>query len=108
MDRPRTCKTDFEYNGKGRRDVGRPRKRWALCDVGTGKEPNPITEKLDSYRRCWGENLLRMDRTKISKITFEHNAKGRRDVGRPRKRWPRGSATRIAQEEKTTDKNAST
>jgi hypothetical protein len=42
---------------------------------------------IDSYRKLWRENVLRMDGSQISKVVFEYNPKGRRDVGRPRKRW---------------------
>jgi hypothetical protein len=42
---------------------------------------------INSHRNIWRENLLRMDRLQISKIAFEYNPKGRRNVGRPRKRW---------------------
>ena len=42
-----------------------------LCDVGKSQGLNPITENIDSYRKCWGGYLLRMDRQTISKIDFE-------------------------------------
>lgn len=42
---------------------------------------------IDSYRKFWGDNLLRMDGLRISKIAYEYNSKGRRNVGHPRKRW---------------------
>jgi hypothetical protein len=42
---------------------------------------------IDSYRKFWGDNLLRMDGLRISKIAYEYNPKGRRNVGHPRNRW---------------------
>lgn len=31
----------------------------------------PIIANIDSYRKCWGEHLLRMDGSQIPKITFK-------------------------------------
>jgi len=46
-----------------------------------------MTANIDSYRKLWGEKVLRMDRSQISEIAFEYNPKGRKDVGPPRNRW---------------------
>jgi hypothetical protein len=45
------------------------------------------TANIDSYRKCWGEHLLRMDGSQILKIPFKYNPKGKREVRCPRKRW---------------------
>ena len=45
-----------------------------------------IMANIDSYRKQWGKHLLRMDGSQIPNIAFQYNPKGRRDVGRPRKR----------------------
>jgi len=45
MDTNRLPKQRLQYKPKGRRNIGRPRKRWRdqlrLEDQGTGKAPNP-------------------------------------------------------------------
>jgi hypothetical protein len=33
----------------------------------------PIIANIDSYRKCWGKHLLRMDGSQIPKITFKYN-----------------------------------
>jgi hypothetical protein len=47
----------------------------------------PTTENIDSYSKQWGEDSLRTDRSRSPKIASEYNPKGRRDEGRPGKRW---------------------
>jgi len=37
----------------------------------------PIIANTDIYRKHWVEQLLRMGRSQILKITFEYNPKGR-------------------------------
>jgi hypothetical protein len=48
---------------------------------------SPITANTDSYRKQWEEHLQSMGGSQIPKFVFEYNPKGKRDVGRPRKRW---------------------
>ena len=56
-------------------------------NIGQGLRVTLISANIYSYRKRWGEHLLRMAGSRISKISFEYNPKGRRYVGHPRKRW---------------------
>ena len=47
-----------------------------------------INDKIkDYYKRKWSEHLARMADSRIPKRTYVHKERGRRSVGRPRKRW---------------------
>jgi len=41
MDNTRLPKHALDYKPRGRRDRGRPRKRWQRVDAGAGQRPNP-------------------------------------------------------------------
>jgi hypothetical protein len=44
------------------------------------------------YKRNWLNHLDRMDNTRLPKYSFTYKPRGRRDRGRPRKRWQRVDA----------------
>ncbi|KAF2897992.1 hypothetical protein ILUMI_08184 [Ignelater luminosus] len=46
-----------------------------------------INERLQEYRTAWTNHLDRMDHTRIPKKTFIYKPKGRRPLGRPKKKW---------------------
>jgi hypothetical protein len=56
-------------------------------NTGQGLKVTPVTSNIYIYRKRRGEHLLKMDGSRIPKIAFEYYPKGRRHVGRPRKRW---------------------
>jgi len=41
MENTRLPKHALNYKPRGRRDRGRPKKRWQCVDAGTGQRPNP-------------------------------------------------------------------
>jgi hypothetical protein len=46
-----------------------------------------ITDKLDIYRTNWHNHLLRMEPYRVPLLVYRYRPTGRRNVGRPRKRW---------------------
>jgi len=51
MDNTRLPKHALNYKARGRRDRGRPRKRWQCVDAGTGQRPNPWRKIMINYRK---------------------------------------------------------
>ena len=46
-----------------------------------------LNERLKENKNNWYEHLRRMDETRIAKRMFNYRPQGRRNVGRPRRRW---------------------
>jgi hypothetical protein len=46
-----------------------------------------IQDKITEYRIRWSAHLQRMDNSRLPKQALLYKPRGRRDVGRPRKRW---------------------
>jgi predicted nucleotidyltransferase len=46
------------------------------------------------YKQNWNNHLERMDNTGLPKHVLNYKPRGRRDCGRPRKRWQRDGAGR--------------
>jgi hypothetical protein len=44
-------------------------------------------EYIKLYQKKWLDHLERMDRSLLPKLAFQYKLRGRRDVGRPRRRW---------------------
>jgi hypothetical protein len=44
------------------------------------------------YKQNWINHLERMDNTRLPKLALNYKPRGRRDRGRPRKRWQRVGA----------------
>jgi len=44
------------------------------------------------YKQNWINHLERMDNTRLPKYALNYKPRGRRDRGRPRKRWQRVDA----------------
>jgi len=58
MDNTRLSKYTLNYKPRGRRDRGRPRKRWQCVDAGTGQRPNPwrkmmLSKFIYQYMHYW-------------------------------------------------------
>ena len=47
------------------------------------------------HKQTWINNLERMDNTRLSKHALNYKPRGRRDRGRPRKRWQRVDAVTV-------------
>jgi hypothetical protein len=46
-----------------------------------------ITEFTYQYRKNWKEHVDRMSSDRIPKVILEYQPKGKRNLGRPLKRW---------------------
>jgi len=56
-------------------DIRNELKTFSLCD------------KIQTYRSDWKDHIQRMPRTRFPRAALNYTPKGRRDRGRPRKRW---------------------
>jgi len=67
-------------------------------------EISGIQDVRSKYKQNWINQLERMDNTRLPKHALGHKHRGRRDRGRPRKRWQRvdagtGQTTETMEEE---------
>lgn len=46
-----------------------------------------VNDKIEEYRHNWRQHITRMKEERIPKIILNYHPRGRRDVGRPKKRW---------------------
>jgi hypothetical protein len=46
-----------------------------------------IVKEIEQYQKKWLQHVQRMDRNRIPKQALQYRPKGRRNMGRPRKRW---------------------
>jgi len=46
-----------------------------------------IVKEIKQYQEKWLQNVKRMDTNRIPKQALQYKPKGRRNIGRPRKRW---------------------
>jgi len=46
-----------------------------------------IVKEIKQYQEKWLQHIQRMDTNRIPKQTLQYKPKGRRHIGRPRKRW---------------------
>jgi len=46
-----------------------------------------ILDKIDEYRRNWLLHLQRMPHNRIPLKSYHYNPRGKRTIGRPKKRW---------------------
>jgi hypothetical protein len=46
-----------------------------------------LYEKIKEYRNNWKTHLQRMEQTRIPLQVYKYRPSGRRDIGRPRRRW---------------------
>ena len=51
----------------------------------TGAED--IVKEIKQYQEKWLQHVQRMDTNRIPKQAIQYKPKGRRNIGRPRKRW---------------------
>ena len=46
-----------------------------------------IVKEIKQYQGKWLQHIQRMDTNRIPKQALQYKPKGRRNIGRPRKRW---------------------
>ena len=46
-----------------------------------------IVKEIKQYQEKWLQHVQRMDRNRLLKQALQYKPKGRRNIGRPRKRW---------------------
>jgi len=46
-----------------------------------------IVKEIKQYQKKWLQHVQRMDRNRIPKLALQYRPKGRRNLGRPKKRW---------------------
>ena len=46
-----------------------------------------IAKEIKRYRKKWLQNVQRMDTNRIPRQALKYRPEGRRNVGRPKKRW---------------------
>jgi hypothetical protein len=63
-------------------------------EIRTELEMYAIQDKITEYRIRWSAHLRRMDNSRLSKQALLYKQRGRRDMGRPRKRWTADVGTR--------------
>jgi hypothetical protein len=56
-------------------------------EIRTELEIYAIQDKITEYRISWSAHLQRMDNSRLPKQALLYKPRGRRYVGRPRKRW---------------------
>ena len=50
-------------------------------------ESTKHSKKIKQYQKKWLQHVQRMDTNRLPKQALHYKAKGRRNIGRPRKRW---------------------
>ena len=48
---------------------------------------NSIVKEIKQYQKKWLQHVQRMDTNRLPKQALQYRLKGRRNTGRPRKRW---------------------
>jgi hypothetical protein len=46
-----------------------------------------VVKEIKQYQEKWLQHVQRMDTNRIPKQALQYKSKGRRNIGRPRKRW---------------------
>ena len=59
---------------------------WHIPDVVFRKNGSTVKE-IKQYQKKWLQHVQRMDINRIPKQALQYKPKGRRNIGRPRKRW---------------------
>jgi len=58
---------------------------WNILGEKTGAQN--IVKEIKHYQEKWLQHVQRMDANRIPKQALQYKPKGRRNIGRPRKRW---------------------
>ena len=46
-----------------------------------------VVKEIEQYQEKWLQHVQRMDTNRLPKQALQYKPKGRRNIGRPRKRW---------------------
>jgi len=46
-----------------------------------------IVKEIKQYKKKWLQDVQRMDRNRLTRQALKYRPEGRRNVGRPKKRW---------------------
>ncbi|PSN42255.1 hypothetical protein C0J52_20422 [Blattella germanica] len=57
------------------------------ADIRTKLNMTPILDTIKKYRNNWHGRVLRMPYNRLPQRIFHYRPDGRREIGRPRKRW---------------------
>jgi hypothetical protein len=47
----------------------------------------PVNDTVEQYRNNWLQHINRMKDSRLPKRTLQYRPSGKRDIGRPKKRW---------------------
>jgi hypothetical protein len=61
--------------------------RQSIPDIRNRLKVDSLVEDIKLYQKNWLDHLKRMDRSRLLKLTFQYQPRGRRDTGRLRQRW---------------------
>ena len=53
----------------------------------TKKGAQNVGKEIKQYQKKWLQHVQRMDTNRLPKQALQYKPKGRRNIGRPRKRW---------------------
>jgi hypothetical protein len=82
-DSPRSCRNALAKKCYGYTRLDKIRSEVIRKDL----EISGIQDVRLKYRQNWINHLERMDNTRLPKHTHNYKPRGRRDCGRPSKRW---------------------
>jgi hypothetical protein len=85
MTRPEAAEMDFLRSVKGYARLNKTRSEV----IGKEVEISGIQDVRSKHKQNWINHLERMDITRLPKHALNYKPRGRRDRGRPRKRWQR-------------------
>jgi hypothetical protein len=57
------------------------------ADIGEKLQVLNIVEEIQKYQHNWKGHLQRMGRNRLPKLALRSQSRGRRDLGRPKRRW---------------------
>ena len=57
-------------------------------------QAKPVLEIIQQYEKNWNDHMIPMPRNRIRKAVLHYRPIGKRDLGRPRKKWTENSALR--------------
>jgi len=66
--------------------ITKPDKEKNQCIGGKAGAQN-IVKEIKQYQEKWLQHAQRMDTNRVPKQALQYKPKGRRNIGRPRKRW---------------------
>ena len=58
-----------------------------------------IVKEIKLYQKMWLQHVQRMDTNRLPKQALQYKTKGRRNIGRPRRRWKANFILRIKEKE---------